>query len=91
MPKYVIEREVPGAGKLSTEELKGMSQKSCRVLQEMDSQIQWQESFVTDDKVYCIYIAPNEEAVREHAQRGEFPVNSISEVKSVIDPTTAES
>jgi len=91
MPKYVIEREVPGAGKLSAEELKGMSQKSCRVLQEMDSQIQWQESFVTDDKVYCIYIAPNEEAVREHAQRGEFPVNSISEVKSVIDPTTAES
>ena len=91
MPKYVIEREVPGAGKLSAEELKGMSQKSCGVLQEMDSQIQWQESFVTDDKVQCIYIAPNEEAVREHAQRGEFPVNSISEVKSVIDPTTAES
>ena len=91
MPKYVIEREVPGAGKLSAEELKGMSQKSCRVLQEMDSQIQWQESFVTDDKVYCIYIAPNEEAVREHAQKGEFPANSISEVKSVVDPTTAES
>jgi hypothetical protein len=91
MPKYIIEREVPGAGKLSAEELKGMSQKSCGVLQEMGPQIQWQESYVTDDKVYCIYIAPNEEAVREHAQRGEFPVNSISEVKSVIDPTTAES
>ena len=91
MPKYVIEREVPGAGKLSAEELKAMSQKSCGVLQEMGPQIQWQESYVTGDKVYCIYIAPNEEAVREHAQRGEFPVNSISEVKSVIDPTTAES
>jgi hypothetical protein len=91
MPKYVIERVVPGAGKLTAEELKGMSQKSCGVLQEMGPQIQWQESFVTDDKVYCIYIAPNAEAVREHAQRGEFPVNSISEVKSVIDPTTAES
>ena len=90
MPKYVIEREVPGAGNLSVEELKGMSQKSCGVLQEMGPQIQWQESFVTDDKVYCIYIAPNKEAVREHAQKGEFPVNSISEVKSVIDPTTAE-
>ena len=91
MPKYVIEREVPGAGKLSAEELKAMSQKSCGVLQEMGPQIRWQESFVTDDKVYCIYIAPNEEAVREHAERGEFPANSISEVKSVIDPTTAES
>ena len=91
MPKYVIEREVPGAGKLSAEELKAMSQKSCGVLKEMGPQIQWQESFVTDDKVYCIYIAPNEEAVREHAQRGEFPANSISEVKSVVDPTTAES
>ena len=90
MPKYVIEREVPGAGKLSPEELKGMAQKSCKVLQEMGPQIQWQESFVTEDKVYCIYIAQNEEAVREHAQRGEFPVNSISEVKSVTDPTTAE-
>jgi hypothetical protein len=91
MPKYVIEREVPGAGKLSAEELKGMAQKSCGVLQEMGPQIQWQESFVTDDKVYCIYIAQNEEAVREHAQKGEFPANSISEVKSVVDPTTAES
>jgi hypothetical protein len=90
MPKYVIEREVPGAGKLTAEELKGISQKSCGVLQEMGTQIQWQESFVTDDKIYCVYIAPNEEAVREHAQKGEFPANSISEVKSVIDPTTAE-
>ena len=91
MPKYVIEREVPGAGKLSAEELKGISQKSCGVLREMGSQIQWQESFVTDDKVYCIYIAQNEEAVREHAQKSDFAINNISEVKAVIDPTTAES
>jgi hypothetical protein len=90
MPKYVIEREVPGAGKLSAEELKGISQKSCGVLQEMGPKIQWKESFVTDDKIYCVYIAPNEETVREHAQKGEFPANRISEVKSVIDPTTAE-
>ncbi len=90
MPKYVIEREIPGAGKLSAEELKGISQKSCEVLQEMGPQIQWMESFVTDDKVYCVYIAPNEEAVREHAQKGGFPANRISEVKSAIDPTTAE-
>ncbi len=90
MPKYVIERELPGVGKLSAEELRGISQKSCEVLQEMGPQIQWQESFVTDDKVYCVYIAPNEEAVREHAQKGGFPVNRISEVKLVIDPTTAE-
>jgi hypothetical protein len=90
MPKYVIEREIPGAGKLSAEELRGISQKSCEVLQEMGPQIQWMESFVTDDKVYCVYIAPNEEAVREHAQKGGFPANRISEVKSVIDPTTAE-
>ncbi len=91
MPKYVIERELPGAGKLSAEELKGISQKSCGVLQEMGPQIQWQESYVTDDKIYCVYIAANEETVRDHAQKGGFPVNSISEVKSVIDPTTAES
>ena len=90
MPKYVIERELPGAGKLTTEELTGISQKSCGVLQEMGPKIQWQESYVTDDKVYCVYIAPNEEMVREHAERGGFPVNRISEVKSVIDPTTAE-
>jgi hypothetical protein len=89
MPKYVIEREVPGAGTLSAEELKNNSQKSCGVLREMGSQIQWQESFVTDDKVYCIYIAQNEEAVREHAQKGDFAINNISEIKAVIDPTTA--
>jgi hypothetical protein len=91
MPKYVIEREIPAAGKLSAEELKGISQKSCGVLQEMGPQIQWVESFVTDDKVYCVYIAPNAAAVREHAQKGGFPANRISEIKSVIDPTTAES
>ena len=90
MPKYVIEREIPGAGKLSAEELKGISQKSCGVLQEIGPQIQWQESYVTDDKIYCVYIATNEEMVREHAQKGGFPANRISEVKSVIDPTTAE-
>ncbi len=90
MPKYVIERELPGAGKLSAEELSGISQKSCEVLQEMGPQIQWNESFVTDDKVYCVYIAPNEEAVREHAQKGGFPVNRISEVKLVIVQTSDE-
>ena len=90
MPKYVIEREIPEAGKLSAEELQGISQKSCGVLQEMGPQIQWLESFVTDDKVYCVYIAPNEEAVREHAQKGGFPANRISKVKLVIDPTTSE-
>ena len=90
MPRYVIEREVPGAGKLSAEELKGISQKSCGVLQEMGPQIQWQESFFTEDKVYCIYIAQNEEAVREHAQKGDFAINNISEAKAMIDPTTAE-
>jgi hypothetical protein len=90
MPKYVIERELPGAGKLSAEELRGISQKSWGVLQEMGPQIQWQESYVTDDKIYCVYIAANEKMVRDHAQKGGFPVNSISEVKSVIDPTTAE-
>ena len=90
MPKYVIEREIPEAGKLSAEELQSISQKSCGVLLEMGPQIQWVESFVTDDKIYCLYIAPNEEAVLEHAQKGGFPANRISEVKSVIDPTTAE-
>ena len=90
MPKYLIEREIPNAGKLSAEELQGISQKSCGVLQEMGPRIQWVESFVTDDKVYCVYIAPNVEAVREHAQKGGFPANRISEIKSVIDPTTAE-
>jgi hypothetical protein len=90
MPKYVIEREITGAGKLSAEELQGISQKSCGVLQEMGPQIQWLESFVTDDKIYCVYIAPDEEAIREHAQKGGFPADRISEVKTVIDPTTAE-
>jgi hypothetical protein len=90
MPKYLIEREIPNAGKLSAEELQGISQKSCGVLQEMGPQIQWVESFVTDDKVYCVYIAPNEAAVRQHAKKGGFPANRISEIKSVIDPTTAE-
>ena len=90
MPKYVIEREFSGAGKLSAQELQGISQKSCDVLNEMGPQIQWVQSYVTDDKLYCLYIAPNEEMVREHAQKGGFPANRISEVKSVIDPTTAE-
>ena len=90
MPKFVIEREIPDAGKLSAAELQGISQKSCGVLQEMGPQIQWVESFVTDDKIYCVYIAPDEAAVREHAEKGGFPANRISEVQSVIDPTTAE-
>ena len=90
MPKYVIEREVPGAGKLSSEELRAISQKSREVLNQMGPQIQWVQSYVTDDKVYCVYIAPNEEMVREHAQKGGFGVDCVSEVKSVIDPTTAE-
>ena len=90
MPKYVIERELSGAGKLSAQKLQGISQKSCGVLNEMGPQIQWVQSYVTDDKIYCVYIAPNEEMVREHAQKGGFPANRISEVKSVIDPTTAE-
>ncbi len=90
MPKYVIEREIPDAGKLSTQELQAISQKSCDVLNKMGSQIQWVQSYVTDDKVYCVYIAPNEEMVREHARQGEFPANRVSEVKTIIDPTTAE-
>lgn len=90
MPKYVIEREIPGAGKLSPEQLQSISQKSCDVLRNLGPQIQWVQSYVTDDKIYCVYIAPNEEMVREHAQQGGFPANRISEVKEVIDPTTAE-
>lgn len=90
MPKYVIEREIPDAGKLSTQELQAISQKSCGVLSNLGPQIQWVQSYVTDDKIYCVYIAPNEEMVREHANQGGFPANRISEVKSVIDPTTAE-
>ncbi len=90
MPKYVIEREIPDAGKLSAQELQAISQKSCGVLSNLGPQIQWVQSYVTDDKVYCVYIAPNEGMVREHAKQGGFPANRISEVKSVIDPTTAE-
>ena len=90
MPKYVIEREIPDAGKLSAQDLQAISQKSCGVLNQMGPQIQWIQSYVTDDKVYCVYIAPNEEMVREHARQGEFPANRVSEVKTVIDPTTAE-
>lgn len=89
MNKYVIEREIPGAGKLSAADLQGISQKSCGVLQEMGPQVQWVESYVTDDKVYCVYIAANEELVREHAKRGGFPANRISQVRTIIDPTTA--
>ncbi len=90
MPKYVIEREIPGAGDLSPEELTAISQKSCGILREMGPQIQWVESYVTQDKIYCVYIAPNEEAIREHASKGGFPADRISEVKTKIDPTTAE-
>ncbi|MES2016455.1 MAG: DUF4242 domain-containing protein [Pseudomonadota bacterium] len=90
MPKYVIERDIPGIGKSSLADLKGISQKSCSVLSSMGPQIQWLQSYVTGDKIYCVYIAPNEDAVREHAQRGGFPANRISEVINVIDPTTAE-
>ena len=90
MPKYVIEREIPGAGKLSPKELQGISQKSCGVLREMGPQIQWVHSYVTDDKVYCVYVAPNEEAIRKHAQQGGFPANRVSRIRSMIDPTTAE-
>ncbi len=90
MPKYLIEREIPGAGNLSADDLRGISQKSCGVLNNMGPQIQWVQSYVTDDKVYCVYIAPNEEMVREHARQGGFPANSVSEIKSIIDPTTAE-
>lgn len=90
MPKYVIEREIPGAGKLSAEELRGISAKSCGVLQNLGPTIQWVHSYVTDDKIYCVYVAPNEAMVREHAQQGGFPANKVSEVREVIDPTTAE-
>ena len=90
MPKYVIEREIPGAGQLSPEQLQGISQKSCGVLQGMGPQIQWVESFVTADKIYCVYIAPSEEMVREHARQGGFPANRVSAVTAVIGPTTAE-
>lgn len=90
MPKYVIEREIPGAGSLSPETLQAISQKSCGVLNNLGPQIQWVHSYVTDNKIYCIYNAPNEEMVREHARQGGFPANSVAEVRTIIDPTTAE-
>ena len=90
MPRYVIEREMPGAGALSKDQLTAASQTSCGVLQALGPQIQWVESYVTDDKIYCIYVAPNKQLIEEHAKRGGFPANRISEVKSRIDPTTAE-
>lgn len=90
MPKYIIEREIEGAGNLSADDLKGISQKSCGVLKELGPTIQWVESYVTGDKVYCVYIAPNEEIVRKHAELGGFPANRVSEVACIIDPTTAE-
>jgi cell division inhibitor SulA len=90
MPKYLIEREIPGAGSLSTDQLREVAQTSCNVLKEMGPQIQWLESYVTGDKVYCVYISPNEEMIREHAKQGGFPANRISEIKSIIDPTTSE-
>jgi hypothetical protein len=90
MPKFVIERELPGAGKLTAQELQGISQKSCGVLREMGPRIQWLQSYVTDDKIYCVYIAPDEETIRKHAAEGGFPANRISRIRSVIDPTTSE-
>ena len=90
MPKYVIEREIAGVGKLTPEQRQGVSQTSCGVLKKLGPQIQWLESYVTDDKIYCVYIAPNEALVREHAKLGGFPANRVSEVRAIIDPTTAE-
>src|SRR3989442_6634561 len=90
MPKFIIERNIPGAGSLSPAELSGISQKSCDVLRQLGPSIQWLQSYVTGDKIYCVYIAPNEEVIREHARAGGFPADSISEVKTIIDPTTAE-
>jgi hypothetical protein len=90
MPQYVIERDLPGAGKLSQEELRAVSQKSCSVLNRLGPEIQWIESYVTADKIYCIYRAPNEQMIREHAKQGGFPANKISEIATVIDPSTAE-
>jgi len=90
MPKYVIERELPGAGNLSQQEIQGISRKSSEVLTNLGPQIQWVESYVTDDKIYCVYIAPNEELIKKHAQQGGFPANKISEVRRIIDPTSAD-
>ena len=90
MPRFVIERDIPEAGKLSPQQLQAISQKSCGVLREMGPRIQWVQSYVTDDRIYCVYIAPDEETVRQHAEQGGFPANRISQVRSVIDPTTSE-
>jgi Protein of unknown function (DUF4242) len=90
MPKFVIERDIPEAGRLSPQQLQAISQKSCEVIREMGAQIQWIQSYIADDKIYCIYMAPDEDAVRKHAQQGGFPANRISRIRSVIDPTTAE-
>lgn len=90
MPKYLIERELPGAGQLSAADLKAISQKSCSVLNTLGPQIQWLQSYVTDDKIYCVYIAPNADLVKQHAEQGGFPANRISEIRVGIDPTTAE-
>jgi hypothetical protein len=90
MPKYIIEREIPGAGSLTRDQLLGISQKSCDILKKLGPQIQWVESYVTGDKIYCVYFAPNEELIREHARQGGFPANRISAVAEIIDPTTAE-
>jgi hypothetical protein len=90
MPKFVIEREIPGAGKLTADQLHAISQKSCSVLQSMGPRIQWLQSYVTDNKIYCIYIAPDEATVREHARQGGFPANSVAQVRTIIDPTTSE-
>ena len=91
MPKFVIERDIPGAGKMSPTDLKSISQKSCGVLSSMGPSVQWVHSYVTDDKIYCVYIAPNEEMIREHARQGGFPANRVSAIRRMIDPTTAES
>ena len=90
MPIYIIEREIPGAGALTAQDLQGISQKSCGILSDMGPKIQWVESYVTDNKVYCVYIAPDEATVRAHAEQGGFPANSVAEIKTMIDPTTAE-
>jgi hypothetical protein len=90
MPKFVIERDIPEAGRMSSEQLQAISQKSCGILREMGPQIQWIQSYVVDDKIYCIYVAPDEDAVRKHADKGGFPANRISRIRAVIDPTTAE-
>lgn len=90
MPRYVVERDLPGAGQLSASDLQGISQKSCDVLEQLGPKVQWVESYVTSDKVYCVYISPDEALIRKHAELGEFPVTSIKEVKTIIDPTTAE-